>query len=249
MNTGYQQTNGIMTSLEKNGAANLIAIKDMGSVMNSGVERTANANNVAIERIHTNVSSLVQTNADQVRNLVQNVAREERGLNYQHQIQVLNSFKDSDLRSADSLRWNVESQGRLNLDMYKIKNDLEKHTSDQYNMTTRDILGFRADVMRQNVENTMAIQTDALKNKECLSKQMMDCCCEIKEKITSTDKDRIRDYLAEQRIENVILKNNEHGHHGHYGHHGHHDEHWGHDNYHYHRHDSRSRSRSPSRRF
>ena len=95
--------------------------------------------------------------------------------------------------------------------------------------------------IRQNVENTMLIQSDALKNKEFLASKMMECCCDIKEKISSTDKDRVRDFLTEQRIENVILRHRSPDRRRYDSH----------DNYHYHRHRhdrSRSRSRSPNRR-
>jgi hypothetical protein len=90
--------------------------------------------------------------------------------------------------------------------MLKMKSDLEKQASDNHNWSTRDILTSKSDILRQNVENTLAIQTEALKNKDSLSKQMMECCCEIKDKIITTDKDRVRDFLVEQRIENSILR-------------------------------------------
>lgn len=241
MASGKQQTSDILTSVDKNGSANLLATQTLGAqtiasvernaaLVGQTIERTSNATGVSIERANTNLS-----------NMIQSAAHEERGYNFQHHAQLLNSFKDTDLRVADSLRWNVENAGRLNLDMYKIKSDLEKQASDNHNMTTRDILGTKTDILRQNAENTMAIQMEALKNKDSLSKQMMECCCEIKEKIGETDKERVRDFLTEQRVENLILRNRSPPHHR-----GHYDVH---DNYHYHRHrHSRDRSRSPERR-
>jgi hypothetical protein len=164
------------------------------------------------------------------------IALETRNNGYVNHIGLLNSFKetdirikDSELRASDYQRMNSENAQRMTLDLYKVKGELEKQASDNANIAVRDMLTTRSDIMRQSLENTMSIQTEALKNKDCLSKQMMECCCEIKEKISSTDSFRIRDDLIEKRIENSYLKNErfeDHHHRPHYDYH--HQDHHGH---------------------
>jgi hypothetical protein len=138
--------------------------------------------------------------------LLQNLAREERGYNFQHHSATLNSFKESDLRMADYQRMNNDNANHTNIELLKMKNDLEKQASDNANASARDILNTRADILRQNLENTMAIQTEALKNKDSLSSKMSECCCEIKQKIDTVESNRLRDFLVEQRVENTILR-------------------------------------------
>jgi cell division septum initiation protein DivIVA len=203
--------------IQKTNTDNLLATHTTGSeIMNSidngfnntqqVVERTANALGVSLERVNNSLFTSVQTNGDNTRNLLQNLAREERGYNFQHHSATLNAFKDSDLRMADYQRLNNDNSNRTSLELLKMKSELEKQASDNANASARDILTTRADILRQNLENTMAIQTEALKNKDSLSSKMMECCCEIKQKIDVVESNRLRDGLVEQRVENVILR-------------------------------------------
>jgi hypothetical protein len=91
---------------------------------------------------------------------------------------------------------------------------------------------------------------EALKNKQDLSKEMAECCCEIKQKVDqrtqdvintvdTLDRNRLRDEVNTINNENTFLKflDFDRG----YGGYG------GHGRRHRHRHSSRSRSRSSSR--
>jgi hypothetical protein len=110
-----------------------------------------------------------------------------------------------------------------------------RQASELSAITSRDVLGSRADIMRQASEHTAQIQIEALKNKECLSRQMECYYDRLSNKIEgskdlqySIDTARIRDNQNEFRLESFILKDDRwrdrHGHHHHhYGHHGHHD--------------------------
>jgi hypothetical protein len=97
------------------------------------------------------------------------------------------------------------------------------------------------------LENTMAIQTEALKIKDSLSSKMMECCCEVKQKIDHIESNRIRDGLIEQRVENAIIRH----HSPHHDRWDHHDDHrrgrGGYENLNYNINYEPRRSRSPRR--
>lgn len=70
---------------------------------------------------------------------------------------------------------------------------------------------------RQASENTAAIQLEAFKHKEILSKQLAECCCALKEKIDlraaetnqtfrEIENQRVRDALSAATNENMFLK-------------------------------------------
>lgn len=193
---------------------------DKGLAINSqSIERTASALGVSLERINNSIFTAVQSNADNTRNLLQNLAHEERGYNFLHHTALLNNFKESDLRMADYQRLNSDNSNRTSLELLKMKADLEKQASDNANASARDVLTTRADILRQNLENTMAIQTEALKNKDSISSKMMECCCEIKQKIDTVESNRLRDGLVEQRVENAIFRHRSPDHHHRYDNH------------------------------
>ena len=217
LNTVNRVATDMNNLIQKTNTDNLLATHTTGSeiinnmdktfaLSNQSVERSANALGVSLERINSSLFNAVQTNGEANRNLLQSLAHEERGYNFQHQASTLNAFKDTALRMADYQRLNNDNSHQTNLELLKMKNDLEKQASDNANASARDILNTRADILRQNLENTMSIQTEALKNKDNLSSKMMECCCEIKQKIDTVESNRLRDFLVEQRVENSILR-------------------------------------------
>jgi hypothetical protein len=86
----------------------------------------------------------------------------------------------------------------------KTQNELERQAGANY-----------ADLKFQAAENKSAIILDSTQNANAISKQLAECCCEIKEKISmradqtdflinSIEKERIRDQLRAAQNDNLI---------------------------------------------
>lgn len=69
----------------------------------------------------------------------------------------------------------------------------------------------------QAAQNTSAIQLEAAKNQAALVSQMMNCCCEIKQKVSASESnisalinsqnaERLRDSLSRAETKNAILQ-------------------------------------------
>ena len=82
-----------------------------------------------------------------------------------------------------------------------------------------DINKVKAHLEFQASENTAALQLEAVKNKSSLSAQLAECCCELKQIVTSSaqetqkvlqeiENNRIRDALASANTENLIARMN-----------------------------------------
>jgi hypothetical protein len=117
-------------------------------------------------------------------------------------------------RQFDDLHYRAgEYSGRAMRELADLDKDGEKHTGK----IRLDMCKLENTLMKQASDNVMAIQLDALKNKECLSKQLAECCCEIKEKVDNTacqtqaliqagEAGRLRDALQEAQTKNLFLE-------------------------------------------
>jgi len=128
------------------------------------------------------------------------------------------------------------------MDMVKVENSLGRQSDLQFaNLNQRvgdysaktslEIAKSEASISKQSALEAASIQMEAMKNQLLLQKQMSDCCCEIKEKISeSSDKtndlintinnDHYRDNLIESREASLLLATRSRHHHG--GHRRHH---------------------------
>ena len=105
------------------------------------------------------------------------------------------------------------SSVRLQVSEFKGHSELESEKSR--NMIQRDAEHHYTKIQLQAAENAHRIELDACKNREALSRQLSDCCCEIKEKIGSSadntdslisrlETDRLRDSLQTAKTEALI---------------------------------------------
>jgi hypothetical protein len=82
----------------------------------------------------------------------------------------------------------------------------------------------------QAANNFAAVQLEALRNRNDLMQKVSDCCCEVKERISTSEanvkdlmkaleSERIRDALKAAETRNLVLEisGRHHGHHGHHG--------------------------------
>jgi hypothetical protein len=81
----------------------------------------------------------------------------------------------------------------------------------------------RAELAQQASDNYAQLQLAACQNQNALSRQLSDCCCELKKEIsasaretqkmlTDAETQRLRDELADERQKNLINRLGNHGH-------------------------------------
>lgn len=64
----------------------------------------------------------------------------------------------------------------------------------------------KSDLLQYQATQFAALQLQACNNKTELFQKLSDCCCEIKDKISSTDTTRIRDALSSADTKNIVLQ-------------------------------------------
>lgn len=137
---------------------------------------------------------------------------------------------------SEQLKSNVkagEHYASLLLEQQKVKEYLAAKGDNQFAMTQMELQKCKSDLAAQSASQFAANQLenqklgsmisaqlaeakyDALKNNNDLSKQMAECCCELKEKNDKLDRDRLRDELINANTDKAILATHPYGYGGH----------------------------------
>lgn len=223
---------------ERNGIASRDAIERTGANAINAVERNGSDTRDATWRTSSDVKESVNRNGSDTRDAVFRVGdanKETTNLNGQQNLlsternfATLNTGLE---RSAAELRGLIDRNNMVTvssskdnaLELLKAKSDLERQNCE----------GFAA-VKLQGCENTNAIQIEAFRNKEALSKQIADCCCELKllatkqhcdiqqkvdaratetqQLVRDSEANRVREALQACNQENLFLKMAQKGH-------------------------------------
>ncbi len=212
----------VLTSIQSSNVANNLNAYNLAKDVGSAVERNGVQNALATERNAGLILSENIRGQGQIRELINHQASEGRNLLNQHTIQTFQiakeaalASKETDLKIAEASFRNQQQGSDFLVNLGKMKSDLEKQAAENSALAardmaflSRDVLMSKGDIMKQSLEQTLAIQVEALKNKDALSGQLH---CTY-EKLAALDKERIRDNLSDYRAEYVGMK---------YGHHGH----------------------------
>ena len=134
---------------------------------------------------------------------------------------------------ADIQKSSADYYASMLLEQQKMGQFLASKSDNQFALTQMEILKCKSDLAAQSAQQFSIGQLeqqkmgsvisaqmaeakyDALKNTQDLSKQLAECCCELKEKNDVLDRDRLRDTLTAVNNENGILKALEFTHHYH----------------------------------
>jgi hypothetical protein len=175
-------------AVNRNGSAALTAVLKTGSDILSSQERTSSRTVAAVER-----------NGGEVKVAHQSIAQETRAQIFQHHIS--NQVGQKDIVINDN-----QNTGKIEL-----------QSSNYFGKTQLDISAVKSKLELQASNNTAAIQIESVKNKNTLSAQLAECCCELKQIVTSSaqstqqvlheiENNRIRDALSAATTENLISK-------------------------------------------
>ena len=125
----------------------------------------------------------------------------------------------SDLLSQGSNQYST-----LLLEQQKMGQFLASKTDNQFAMTQMEVMKCKSELAAQSAQQFAINQLeqqklsalisaqmaeakyDALKNTQELGKQIMECCCTVKEKVDTLDRDRLRDELGDATNDNNMLK-------------------------------------------
>jgi hypothetical protein len=218
-----QNTRGeVLTSIEHSNVANNLNAYNLAKDVGSAVERNGVSGILATERNGGLLLNETIRGQGQVRDLINHQASEARnylnqlsGQGYQLAKEAALSAKETDLKIAEAT-FKAQQQGTdFLVGLGNMKSSLERQAADNAALAardmallSRDVLLSKSDVMKQASDNAMAVQLDALKNKDALSNQLH---CTY-EKLSALNTDRIRDNLDDYRAEYTGMKYAHHGH-------------------------------------
>lgn len=191
--------NEITNIVYKLGDENLRVTNVKGMKMETAIEKTAAANDVAVERVGKNNRELVRKQSSENNDLIQD-----------HHNSAMNNHKNSQLEiqkmENDVSKDAVENNSKLQIANAKSEGDIMLSASEN-----------NAEISLQELQNKQKLEIQAYKDKMDFSSEAADCCCEIKEHTTVKEREtqlvakevdvrRMRDELALANTENLLLR-------------------------------------------
>ena len=196
----YDATNVVSASVRDNSLNNKEAIERNGIALRDAVERNGEATRDQVHRTSSNVKDQVTDFGN--RNLMsiernhgvaiasqERIAGELRNFLDRNNTTNLLAIKENTLEICKA-KGELERQAADNTAMLKYKSlknkcELEKQASDNYAAIQTKAIENKAALAKQTAENHASSQLLAFQNKEALAKQLSDCCCELKQLVTT----------------------------------------------------------------
>lgn len=170
----------VKTAVERNGAQNYSATMTVGSDLRANQERLAGMSQVQAEKNTNELVGYAHQQAvrstQQYGDTLYKMKEVEKNIGDYFsatRLEVLNSANSIERQSAAHF---AKTQG----DLFKLENSLGRQAD--YNF---------AAAQKQASDNYAALQIEALKLNGALSKQIMECCCEVKQAV-STSEDNVK---------------------------------------------------------
>jgi hypothetical protein len=178
----------VKDAVERNGTALALAVERNGSSAVQATEKTTNE-----------VTNLVARTTGEIKTAQQAIAGETRKLINHNNATTITATKDIVINDN-------QNTGKILL-----------QASSNFGKTELDIGSVKSKLEVQAAQNVAQIQLEALKNKNSISAQLAECCCELKQIVQSSaqttqqvlqeiESNRIRDALAAINTENLINK-------------------------------------------
>jgi hypothetical protein len=186
-------------AVERNADWTRDAVQVNGTATLLAVERTGAAGVNATERSTNELSNLITHNSGEIKTAQQAIAGETRKQISDNHTEVITSSKDilinENKNTGKILLQASNNAGKGELDITSVKTRLEL----------------------QAAQNVAQVQLEALKNKNSISAQLAECCCELKQIVQNSaqttqqvvqeiENNRVRDALAAINTENLISR-------------------------------------------
>jgi hypothetical protein len=195
----YRSSYANREAIERNADWTKDAVERNGTAIALAVERNGSAAVQATERTTNELTNLLARTTGEIKTAQQVIAGETRKQLNDNHATTVSATKDiviNDNQNTGKILLQASSNfGRTELDIGSVKSKLEV----------------------QAAQNVAQIQLEALKNKNSISAQLAECCCELKHIVQSSaqttqqvlqeiESNRIRDALAAINTENLINK-------------------------------------------
>jgi hypothetical protein len=228
VNAAMQQGETLLGSIERNAGESRVTTVTQSGQLDA---KLTDVRHSVLNTSNSNTSEILAANTQNVNVLSKAVfdsAMETRAV-------LASGFSNA---MSEQLKSNVsagEHYASLLLEQQKVKEYLSAKGDNQFAMTQMEVMKCKADLAAQSAGQFAANQLenqklgsmisaqlaeakyDALKNNNDLSKQLAECCCEIKEKNDKLDRERLRDELVNANTDKAILATHPYGGYGGHG--------------------------------
>lgn len=202
LKASYERTADILAAQDRHSLANENRAHRNANQIIDAVHMTADTNLSATERNGT--QNMVATAAVATQN--ERLANENQILhsgNYRHLSEIVNHFGEHSIRDF----------GKVHREFGRLEHRLDRETAELRVQASQNT----AKLELQAANNFAAVQLEAMRNRTDLMQKMSDCCCEIKERISTSeanvkdlikalDNERIRDALKAAETKNLVLE-------------------------------------------
>lgn len=202
LRASYERTADILASQDRHSLAQENRAHRNANQIIDAVHMTGDVNLAAIER--NGASNLAATAGVSTQN--ERLANENQVLhagNYRHLAELINHFGENGARDF----------GKVLREVAKVEHRLDRETAELRLQASQNT----AKLELQASNNLAAVQLEAMRNRTDLMQKMSDCCCELKERISTSeanvkdlikalDNERIRDALKAAETRNLVLE-------------------------------------------
>jgi hypothetical protein len=197
-------------AIERAGIVANDAANRNGSDVLSAVERHGSENAISIERSKGEIISVIEKDSGDIQNTINKLSTD---------IMVSQEKGNSDIKQLISETQNVvvTSNKDIQLELCKTTEKLTVQASENIGRVELCINDIKRHIELQISEVISQLHLEALNNIKVLSSQMMECCCELKEMMTTTnhatqqlirelENNRMKDALANANMELMMKK-------------------------------------------
>lgn len=186
----YQGIQSVLSSSERNGGDTRAAVQQGYGQVASAVERNGGDTRTAVSQTQGYLSSAVERNGGDTRaavvdarSQIENSIGDTRALLRSDIIQSMNATE----RGAAAVAVQVAAGSRdqllsakdIQIQQLQVRGDILQFNGAGFGQARTDLFQVKSDLAMQLKE----AELEALKTEQRLSKQMAECCCEIKEKV------------------------------------------------------------------
>jgi len=222
--------NGLLGAIERNAGENRMTTVTVGGQNDVKLANVHNGLSTQLNNVEGDILSTVNLTASDIKMAVANSAWESRtGISTGFAAAALENAKSTSAllsKTSDhyaSLMMEQQKMGQFitskadnhfamnQLEMQKVKEGLAAQAAQNFASTQLESLKNFASAQLEAQKNREAIQQqlcdakyEALKSQQFLADKIDECCCSVKEKMDSIDRDNLRDNLDIARDKNAI---------------------------------------------
>lgn len=218
------ETAAIIADNQRVAFANKNHTDNVGVATRNAVEYNGSLNLTSTERNSGEIRQNLERSAGDTRNIIERTSGEVRDKLYNNYAGIMLANKDNLLAEKDT-QLLVERAGcdsreatlHVHRSLYKSEARLGLQAEKYHGVQRLDICETENRLQKQASDNYASVQLEALRNRVALEREMAQCCCELKERISNTADEtqslvrsnetaRLRDALLATTQQNLFLR-------------------------------------------